>query len=419
MRSEKLGYLISQYPAVNHTFILREVLALRREGLDPCTVSIRGSDRSAQSLSADEADEQRRTFYVFDSGFAHWMRAHLRTLLRRPLAYARALLYAWRLTRGTPRLIVNYTAYFIQAVVAGDYLERQGVTFVHTHFSSTVLLILARIFPVRYSLTLHGPAEFSDVAGFHISEKVAAATFVATISHYGASQVMAACDAAHWHKIRTLRLGVDPQAFPPRQSPSRRDDGAFRLIFVGRLAAVKAQHMLIEAVALLRDRGRKVLLILVGEGPARPALEKLIAARGLREQVQLSGACNHDKVADFYRNSDAFVLASFAEGIPVVLMEAMAMQLPCVATWVTGIPELINNGVDGLLVPPADPVALADAVERLIKDPELNRRIGAAARAKILSAYDLGRNTQALAATFHGFLGARQEQDDTPMAVRI
>jgi glycosyltransferase involved in cell wall biosynthesis len=113
------------------------------------------------------------------------------------------------------------------------------------------------------------------------------------------------------------------------------------------------------------------------------------------------------------------VLASFAEGIPVVLMEAMAMQLPCVATWVTGIPELINNGVDGLLVPPADPVALADAVERLIKDPELNRRIGAAARAKILSAYDLGRNTQALAATFHGFLGARQEQDDTPMAVRI
>jgi colanic acid/amylovoran biosynthesis glycosyltransferase len=416
MRSEKLGYLISQYPAVNHTFILREVLALRRAGLNPCTVSIRRSDRSAEFLSADEADEQRRTFYVFDSGVAHWVRANLRTVLRRPVAYARALLYSWRLTRGTPRLLVTYSGYFIQAVVAGDYLERQGVTFIHTHFSSTVLLILARIFPVRYSLTLHGPAEFADVVGFHIGEKVAAATFVAAISHYGASQLMAACDAVHWHKIRTLRLGVDPQAFPPRESPSRRGDATFRLIFVGRLAAVKAPHMLIEAVALLRDRGRKVLLTLVGEGPARPALEELIGERGLSDQVQLSGACNHDKVADFYRNNDAFVLASFAEGIPVVLMEAMAMELPCVATWVTGIPELIDNGVDGLLVPPADPVALADAVERLIKDPELTRRIGAAARAKILSTYDLGPNSEALAATFRKCLCARQQQDGTPMA---
>ena len=404
MGSGKLGYLISQYPAVNHTFILREVSALRREGLDPCTVSIHRSDRPIESLSAEEADEYRRTFCVLDSGLAHWVGANLRTLLRRPMAYARGLVYAWRLTRGRPKLVVTYSAYFIEAVVAGDYLERHGVTLVHTHFSSTVVLILARIFPVRYSLTLHGPAEFSDVVGFHIREKVAAATFVATISHYGASQVMAACDVAHWHKIRMLRLGVDPQAFSPRTSSARRGDDPFRLIFVGRLAAVKAQHMLVEAVALLRARGRKVQLTLVGEGPARPALEKLIGERGLSEEVHLSGACNHDRVADFYRNSDAFVLASFAEGLPVVLMEAMAIELPCVATWIAGIPELINNGVDGLLVPPAEPVALADAVERLIEEPELRTRIGAAARAKIMSSYDLGRNTEALAKTFRNFL---------------
>jgi glycosyltransferase involved in cell wall biosynthesis len=147
-----------------------------------------------------------------------------------------------------------------------------------------------------------------------------------------------------------------------------------------------------------------VLLTLVGEGPDRAALEKLIAERGLSGQVQLSGACNHDKVADFYRNSDAFILASFSEGVPVVLMEAMAMELPCIATWVMGIPELIDNGVDGLLVPPADPVALADAVDRLIKDPELTRRIGAAGRTKILSSYDLERNTESLSATFREYL---------------
>lgn len=404
MRPAKLGYLVSQYPAVNHTFILREVLALRRAGLDPCTVSIRRSDRAVEMLSADEADEYRRTFCVIGSGLAHALGANLRTLLRHPIAYLRALAYAWRLTRGTPGLLVSYSAYFIEAVVAGDHFERQGVTFIHTHFSSTVLLILARLFPVRYSMTLHGPAEFADVIGFHISEKVAAATFVATISHYGSSQVMAACDPVHWHKVRTLRLGVDPQSFPPRASPARNTGDAFRLVFVGRLAPVKAQHMLIEAVALLRDRGRNVRLTLVGEGPNRPALEKLIEERGLSAQILLSGACNHDKVADFYRNSDAFILASFAEGVPVVLMEAMAMELPCVATWVMGIPELIDNGIDGLLVPPADQVALAAAVERLMEDPELTRRVGAAGRAKILSSYHLERNTEALSATFREYL---------------
>jgi colanic acid/amylovoran biosynthesis glycosyltransferase len=144
----------------------------------------------------------------------------------------------------------------------------------------------------------------------------------------------------------------------------------------------------------------------VGEGPSRPALEKLIGERGLSAQVQLSGACNHDKVVDFYRISDAFILGSFAEGIPVVLMEAMAMELPCIATWIAGIPELIDNGVDGLLVPPADPVALADAVERLMEDPELIRRIGAAGRSKILSSYHLVRNTESLGMTFRKCLSA-------------
>jgi colanic acid/amylovoran biosynthesis glycosyltransferase len=404
MQPARLGYLISQYPAVNHTFVLREVLALRKAGLAPCTVSIRRSDRPAEMLSSDEADEYRRTFCVLGAGFAHVLGANLRTLLRRPVPYLRALAYAWRLTRGTPKLLLTYSAYFVEAVVAGDYFERQGVTFIHTHFSSTILLILARMFPIRYSLTLHGPGEFADVVGFHISEKVAAATFVATISRYGSSQVMAACDPVHWDKVRTLRLGVDPQAFLPRTPPSVFGGDAFRLVFVGRLAPVKAQHMLIEAVSLLRDRGRSVLLTLVGEGPDRKALERLIAKRGLSGTVQLSGACNHDKVADFYQTSDAFILASFAEGVPVVLMEAMAMELPCIATWVMGIPELIDHGVDGLLVPPADPIALADAVERLMKDPELTRRIGAAGRIKIRSNYDLERNTESLIATFREYL---------------
>lgn len=369
---------------------------MRRSGIDVCAVSIRRPDRTAERLSADEGDEAARTYCVMGTGLAGALGANLRTLGRRPVAYLRALAYAWWLTRGTPRLLLAYTAYFLEAVIAGDHFERQGVTFIHTHFSSTVMLILARIFPVRYSMTLHGPSEFFDVVGFHVAEKVAEAEFVATISNYGSSQVMAASDPVHWHKVRTLRLGIDPRAFWPQRSQS----DVFRLVFVGRLAPVKAPHMLVEAVRLLRDGGRNVTLTLVGEGPSRASLEKLIAERELGAHVKLIGAVNHDEVASFYRNSDAFVLASFAEGIPVVLMEAMAMELPCVATWITGVPELIDNGIDGLLVPPADPVALAGAIATLIDDPALSRRIGAAGRSKIASKYHLERNTEFLGAAF-------------------
>ena len=152
----RLGYLVSQYPAVSHTFVLREVRSLRSRGIDVCMVSVRRCDRPLNSLSADEAQEARRTFSVMGAGYLHALISNARVLLRHPLGYLRGLWYAWSLTRGTPRLLVRYTLYFLEAVVAGDYFERQRVTDIHTHFSSTVLLILARIFRVRYSLTAHG-----------------------------------------------------------------------------------------------------------------------------------------------------------------------------------------------------------------------------------------------------------------------
>jgi glycosyltransferase involved in cell wall biosynthesis len=299
-----------------------------------------------------------------------------------------------------------YTAYFVEAVVAGDHFERHQVTDVHTHFSSTVLLILARIFRVRYSLTAHGSGEFVDVVGFHLAEKVAGATFVATVSQYGMSQVMNASDPTHWHKIVALPLGVDVDAFRPLRSSQRDCSEPFRLLSVGRLSAPKGYPVLIEAVVLLRARRRNVRLTLVGEGPERAALEKLIALRRLGDSVRLAGACNHERVVGYYESSEAFVLSSFLEGVPVVLMEAMAMGLPCVATWITGIPELIESGSEGLLVPPASASAIADAVERLIDDPATARRLGSAARRKVVARYHLGRNVERLAEEFRSRLAS-------------
>jgi glycosyltransferase involved in cell wall biosynthesis len=400
----KLGYLVSQYPALSHTFVLREVRALRRHGVEVCVVSVRGCDRPIAELSADEAEEAMQTFSVLGAGYLHALAANLRILCRHPVGYLRGLLYAWALSRGTPKLMLTYTFYFLEAVVAGQYFERQRVTDIHTHFSSTVLLILARIFRVRYSLTAHGSGEFVDVVGFHFAEKVAGATLVATIAQYGMSQVLNACDPAHWHKVVVLPLGVDVEAFRPRAAPPRNPNEPFRLLSVGRLSPPKGYPILIEAVALLRERGRNVSLTLVGEGPLRSTLAELIAVRGLKDIVRLAGACNHDCIADYYDSSDAFVLSSFLEGLPVVLMEAMAMELPCVATWITGVPEIIENDVDGLLVPPASATAIVDAVERLMEDPEAARRLGIAARRKVLAKYHLGRNVERLAQEFRARL---------------
>jgi colanic acid/amylovoran biosynthesis glycosyltransferase len=396
----KLGYLISQYPALSHTFVLREVLTLRRHGVDVRVVSVRRCDRPMAELSAEEADEQQRTFSVMGAGWMHALIANFRVLGRHPLRYFAGLMYTWRLTRGTPRLLAMYTLYFLEAVVAGDYFERARITDIHTHFSSTVLLILARIFRVRYSLTAHGSGEFVDVVGFHLAEKVAGATFVATISQYGMSQVMNASDPIHWHKVVALPLGVDIEAFQ-RGTPAQRDSNEpFRLVTVGRLSTPKGYPVLIEAMRLLIARGRNVTLTFVGEGPERAVLEKLIAQHGLHDRIWLVGACNHDRVADYYRSSDAFVMSSFLEGVPVVLMEAMALELPCVATWITGIPEIIAAEQEGLLVPPASAAAIADAVERLMEDPQAARRLGIAARRKIIASYNLERNVERLAEEF-------------------
>ena len=405
-RPIRLGYLVSQYPAVNHTFILREIRTLRTLGFDVRVVSIRKPDRSPDRLSPEEAEEFRLTFSVLGGGLPRILRAHLRTLLRRPLAYAATLWYAIRLGGWDVRRAASHAGYFADAVVAGDYLVRAGAGHFHTHFSSTPALFAARLFRLPFSLTIHGPEEFNDVAGFHMAEKVARASFVAAISSFASSQTMRASAPRHWGKIHALPLGVDPEDFAPQPRSGLEAAGPFKILCVGRLAAAKAYHMLLAAIARLVEKGREVELTIVGDGPERQSLEQAITEPRLAGTVRLAGPCNHDRVIDFYARTNAFALASFAEGVPVVLMEAMAMKIPCVATWIAGVPELIRDGIDGLLAPPADPEALAAALERLMDDPALGARLGDSARRRVLECYDLKRNSARLGETFRRYLKA-------------
>ena len=217
---------------------------------------------------------------------------------------------------------------------------------------------------------------------------------------------MKASNPKQWGKLETVPLGIDPDVFMPGRTSSSFERTSFDVISVARLSPEKAQRILIDAVARLANEGRRVRLCLVGEGPDRRALERHIVDCDLSGIVRLEGILNQDQLKTLYGDSDAFALASFAEGVPVVLMEAMAMEIPCVATWITGVPELIQDGLEGLLVAPSDVGQLSTAIARLMDDPDLRRRIARAGRCKVVREYNLSKNTALLAEVFERWVSS-------------
>ena len=397
----RLAYLVSQYPAVSHTFILREVRHLRARGFEIRVASINDPDRSAERLTAEEAEEAAATYYVKRHGVGGAAGAALATLARHPAGFVRGLLFALGLGGTDVRRLLYGLSYFAEALMIGRWMQGHGLTHLHVHFAtpaSTVGLIASRAFPITFSMTVHGPDEFYDAPGYRLREKIAGASFVCCIGTYARSQLMKLSPVADWDKFEVSPLGVDPATFTPR--PFRERPEPFEIICVGRLVPAKGQHILVAAVDRLARAGRAVRLRVVGDGPDRAALEHDVAARGLAGHVVFEGAVNQDRIRALYAQADAFALASFAEGIPVVLMEAMAMEIPCVTTCITGIPELVRDGIDGLLVAPSDDEALAAALGRLMDDAALRRRLGEAGRRRVEEKYDLSRNTDRLAEIF-------------------
>jgi glycosyltransferase involved in cell wall biosynthesis len=321
-----------------------------------------------------------------------------------PVRYVRGLAHALKLGGSNPRRIASRFFYLAEAVVIGRWMKRKGLTHCHTHFSSTVALLLKQVFPVSVSMTIHGSAEFEEPTEFHLQEKIAAADFVIGISNYGKSQLMRFSSAEHWGKIEAIPLGIDPAKFAP--VPFRERPSPFEIVCVGRLVPVKAHRVLFEAVARLIEEGYDLRLRLVGDGPDRAALESVSRGKHLNDRIIFEGWRSEVEVVEILQRADAFALASFAEGLPVVLMEAMAIELPCVATGITGIPELIQNGISGLLVPPADAEALAGALARLIDDPGFRCDLGRAGRRAVVESFNLATNTERLASVFGAKMAA-------------
>jgi glycosyltransferase involved in cell wall biosynthesis len=234
---------------------------------------------------------------------------------------------------------------------------------------------------------MHGSTEFFDVKAHRLAEKVRDARLVVCISHFTRSQLMGLSDPAEWDKLHMVHCGVDPAVFSPARARTHGDPDTLEILTVGRLVPVKGQEVLLAAVSRLVAAGTRVALTFVGDGPSRGRLER--AARELGIDVRFVGAVGQDEIREHYAQADVFALPSFAEGVPVVLMEAMAMEVPVVTSRITGIPELVEDGVTGLLTAPGDEDGLATALARLAADPAERRRLGAAGREKVEREFDI------------------------------
>ncbi len=393
-KTAPIAYVLSQYPTISHTFLLREVRALRDLGIEIRVSSIRSPDRARLQLTGEEREEADGAFYVKEAGATRILAWQAAEFSRAPGAYLKGLLYALRLSGGNLKKLPSYLFYFAEAAAIGRRMRAMGLTHLHTHFASTVALLIAKIFPFTYSMTIHGSDEFIDPYGFHLPEKIHAARLVFGISQYGRSQLMRFSHPADWGKILVTPLGIDPGVFKPLARVPKSD---FEIICVGRVVPVKGYLILIEACARLLLDGRRLLLRIVGDGPDRPMLQGRVDELRASSSVIFHGGLDRNALLETYKTVDLFALASFAEGVPVVLMEAMAMEIPCIATRVTGVPELIRDGIDGLLVTPSSVDEMAAAIGRMMDDPTLRERLGKAGRQRVLEHYDIHKNICVLA----------------------
>jgi glycosyltransferase involved in cell wall biosynthesis len=400
----KIVYLLSRYPAISHTFFLNEILELRKQGINIEVASINSPDRVTSMMLASEVDEANRTFYIKAAGAVHLAIVAAKTLLIRPQVIARGVVAALRLGRFEIRATVYAFLYLAEALILGDWMRARACRHLHIHFSgpvATVGMLTSIAWKFTYSLTVHGPDEFFDVEKFYLRQKIERARFVLCISSFCRSQLMRIVSPMYWDKMSVIRLGIDPSKFYPvivQPKPS----GVLEVLCVGRLVPAKGQLVLLRACELLRAWGYSLRVRLIGDGPDRKYLQEFAIEKGV--DAIFEGARSHDDTRLLLAHADIFALASFAEGVPVALMEAMAMEIPCVSTRIAGIPELIRDGLDGLLVPASSVEELALALQRLADDILLRRSLGAAGHKRVLERYNLPHNILLLAHVFRKHL---------------
>jgi colanic acid/amylovoran biosynthesis glycosyltransferase len=425
----RLAYLTTRYPAISHSFVQREVMALRELGAEIETFSIH-RPIAADLFTDEDRAEAAGTFSIRSAPWWKIAAAHVRVLVRHPRAYLTTLSAAVGRAPDGARLL-SPVFHFGEAVVMWRECERRRIRHIHAHFTSPsadvaglAALLGEKISPaaLTWSFTAHGTDILSD-SPRRLAEKVRRAPLVICVSDLGRAQLMRMVGEEHWGKVQVIRCGLDAgwqaaAAGCRRRSSAERAGEALHILTVGRLEREKGHSILLEAVAELRARGLAVDLEVVGGGSAGERLIAQAESLGIGADVAFAGKVGQDRIHEHYASADLFCLPSLGEGVPVVLMEAMAMGLPVVATRVGGVPELVEDRSSGRLVSPGSSAALAEAIAELADQAETRERMGIAGRERVLEGYSIERAANRLFGEFSQLALRRQLETTTVGASR-
>lgn len=393
---------------VSLTFIRREIRALEAQGIKVDRFAIRSWGEKL--VDAADQEEFARTRCIQSTGVFGLLVAVLATMLTRPIRFAAMLGLVLRITRGSDRSVLFHLAYFAEACVLLRWLRQAGSEHLHAHFATNpaeVAMFCNGLGGPPYSFTVHGPEEFDRAIGLGYAEKIRRAQFVVAISEFCRSQLFRRCDYMDWGKIKIVHCGLDSTFLgqPPTPVPQYS-----RIACVGRLCEEKGHLILLEAAVRLKSDGLAFELVLVGDGPVRSELESMIKRNMLEDHVVLTGWAPAKEVVRYLTESRAMALPSFAEGLPVVIMEAMALGRPVISTYIAAIPELVKDGMNGWLVPPGNVAALADAMRAaLTADPAQLGRMAANGRAVVEAHHNVNTEATKLAGYFRDRGGKMQE----------
>lgn len=401
----RVAYLTSAYPSVSHTFIRRELVELERQVGEIARFSIRPSPHDI--VDPDDKREHDKTFRVLEQSAVRWGRALLTQGAAHPLrtlkGLKKALKLGFRSTRGMPRHVV----YWVEALLLLEEMKRRGIDHVHVHFGTNpaaVAQIMRSMDGPSYSFTVHGPDELDAPIGLSLGSKIADSAFVVAITSFCAGQLRRWVDHEHWDKIRVVHCTVGDEFFAGARPIDPRSKA---LVCVGRLSAQKGQVLLVQAFADAIDAGVDAELVLAGDGELRGKIEAVIAERGIEDRVRITGWISGKEVREEISRSRALVLPSFAEGLPMVIMEAFALERPVLTTYIAGIPELVVDGDNGFLIPSGSREAIRAGIERVMAtDPAALHQMGKRGREAVRTEHYTPVETAKLASHIRSVLGA-------------
>lgn len=395
----KIAYLVHYYPKVSHSFVRREIAALEDMGFDVTRFSI----RSCLPELVDPADlaEFEQTKVILDTSKSLLVLNLLLVALSQPINFLKALILTFEIGWNSDRGLLRNLMYLAEACLLLKWTKNLGISHLHAHFGinpAAVAMLHKVLGGSDYSFTVHGPKEFDSATGLALGEKIKRAKFVVAISSFGKSQLYRWCDHSYWSKIHVIHCGLDrsflDMSFQP--IPDRR-----QLVCVGRLCEQKGQLLLIEAAHRLIQEGLDFKLVLVGDGSLREEIETRITGMGIQDKIEITGWASNVQVQKHLLNSRAIVLPSFAEGLPVVIMEALALGRPVISTYIAGIPELVEPEVCGWLVSAGALETLVNTMRNALQTPiEKLEAMGKVGMKRVAQHHDVNQEAFKLAQLF-------------------